>query len=231
MNINLIKEKLSCASMDCFQDDFFDNNFKKGIIKHVNYDGLAIEQNPNIIDKFNELISTYKPKRVLEIGTFHGGLTEIIRDLLDVNDLTNSEVKTYDVTLPNFVTEKLNKKNINLLEKNLFSHTYTDFLNDTTRAELFEYINGDGLTLVLCDGGSKKNEFRLISNLLKVGDIIMAHDYAPNPIYFESKMKNIFWNWLEIQDSDIEQSCLDNNLKPLLQESFIEVAWVCKIKE
>jgi hypothetical protein len=95
---------------------------------------------------------------------------------------------------------------------------------------LFDYINQPGLTIVLCDGGSKKNEFRLISSLIKEGDVIMAHDYAKNQDYFESNIKNKFWNWMEIQDSDINQSSNENNLNFLMQDEFEKVAWVCKQK-
>lgn len=227
----LIKQNLFCSGEECLKDNFFDVNFRNGIVTHASYKGLSIEQNPNIIDVFDTLISTYKPHRILEIGTFHGGLTLIIRDLLDLNELHNSDVLTYDVNTPNFMLEILGERKIITKTKNLFSHTYLDFNSVDSRKELFDYINQDGRTIVLCDGGSKKNEFRLISELLKIGDIIMAHDYSPNDEYFESNIKNKYWNWLEIQDSDIDESCAQHNLKPLMVDDFIKVAWVCKIKE
>jgi 2-hydroxy-3-keto-5-methylthiopentenyl-1-phosphate phosphatase len=104
------------------------------------------------------------------------------------------------------------------------------FESNETEKEIYDIINQEGISIVLCDGGSKKNEFNLLSNLLKKGDIIMAHDYAPNEIFFKQKMINNYWNWLEIQDSDIDFVCKKNNLVPYMNEEFIEVAWVCKIK-
>ena len=101
----LIKQNLFCSGEECLKDNFFDVNFRNGIVTHASYKGLSIEQNPNIIDVFDTLISTYKPHRILEIGTFHGGLTLIIRDLLDLNELHNSDVLTYDVNTPNFMLE------------------------------------------------------------------------------------------------------------------------------
>jgi hypothetical protein len=230
MHTTLIKQHLFCSGEECLKDDFFNTNLRNGIVTHASYKGLSIEQNPNIIDVFNTLISEYKPSRILEIGTFHGGLTFIVRDLLDLNNLHNSDVLTYDVNLPSFVTQVLDDKKITIKVKNLFSDTYLDFKSIDSRQELFDFINQDGRTIVLCDGGSKKNEFNLISSLLKTGDIIMAHDYSPNNEYFESNIKNIYWNWLEIQDSDIESPCEQYNLKPLMSDDFIKVAWVCKIK-
>ena len=59
----------------------------------------------------------------------------------------------------------------------------------------------------------------------------MAHDYCYDIQDFESNIKNKIWNWCEINESDIEESCNINNLKPYNQEVFNKAAWVCKIKE
>lgn len=231
MELETIKQHLFCSGQECLKDNFFDVNLRNGVITHASYKGLSIEQNPNIIDVFNTLISMYKPSRILEIGTFHGGLTFIMRDLLDLNHLHDSELLTYDVNTPNFMIQVLGDKKITTKTKNLFSDTYQHFNDDESKQELFDFINQNGRTIVLCDGGNKKNEFRLISSLLKSGDIIMAHDYSPNNEFFEAKIQNKYWNWLEIQDSDINMSCSEHNLKPLMVDEFIKVAWVCKIKE
>jgi predicted O-methyltransferase YrrM len=230
MEFNLLEKKLFCSGQDCLKNDFFNHNLKEGIITHASYGGLSIEQNPNILNVFNKLIGFTKPSRILEIGTFHGGLTSIMRDLLDINGLNKSDLLTYDVNTPNFLIIQLGDKKITVRTKNLFTDNYDKFRDDESKKELFDYINQPGLTIVLCDGGSKKNEFRLISSLLKEGDVIMAHDYAKNQDYFESNIKNKFWNWMEIQDSDINQSSNENNLNFLMQDEFEKVAWVCKQK-
>lgn len=59
----------------------------------------------------------------------------------------------------------------------------------------------------------------------------MAHDYAPNTEYFEQYMRNKIWNWHEIQDSDIIDSCEKYGLKPYMREEFLSVAWACFKKE
>jgi hypothetical protein len=222
---------LFCSGQDCLKDDFFNHNLSIGNITHASYRGLSIEQNPNIIDKFDELIKTIKPSRILEIGTFAGGLTLIMRDLLDLNELNDSDVLTYDVNVANYLINQLDNKKITVKTKNLFSDNYSDFKDDDSKKELIDYINQHGVTIVLCDGGSKKNEFRLISSILKIGDVIMAHDYAPNEEYFQEHIHSKTWNWLEIQDSDINDACLKNNLTPYMDDDFKQVAWVCKIKE
>jgi len=44
-------------------------------------------------------------------------------------------------------------------------------------------------------------------------------------------MKNRFWNWMEIQNSDISECSETNNLSEYMFDEFINVGWVCKIKE
>ena len=231
MSINSIKKYLFCSGQDCLNDDFFNKNLSIGNVTHASYKGISIEQNPNIIDVFNQLISEIKPSRILEIGTFAGGLTLIMRDLLDLNNLSESDVITYDVNTPNFLINQISNIKITVKVVNLFSDNYLDFKNEDSKNELINIIGQHGVTLVLCDGGSKKNEFNLISSLLKKGDVIMAHDYAPNDTYFQEHIKNKLWNWLEIQDIDIDESCINNNLKPYMDEEFKKVVWVCKIKK
>jgi hypothetical protein len=58
----------------------------------------------------------------------------------------------------------------------------------------------------------------------------MAHDYSPNENYFQEHINNKVWNWLEIQDLDINDSCLKNNLSPYMEDEFRKVVWVCKKK-
>jgi len=225
-----IKNKMSCSGNDCFDDDFFNKNLKNGIITHLVYSNLSVEQNPNIVYPFSNLISTIRPNRVIEIGTFAGGLTLIIRDILDNNGLYESEITTYDVNEATYLKEQMGSKKIIAKTKNLFSHSYSTFNDEDSKNEIVNLIQQDGLTLVLCDGGVKKNEFNLISPYLKIGDVIMAHDYAANLEEFENNIKGKVWNWMEIQDSDIDDCCSTFNLIPLNQEEFTKVAWVCKIK-
>lgn len=131
----------------------------------------------------------------------------------------------------NLINQINNNIKISVQVENLFSDNYLEFKSIESENKLRNIIQQDGCTLVLCDGGSKKNEFKLISPLLKIGDVIMAHDYSYNHKYFESHIKNKFWNWLEIQDDDIIEVSDKNGLYNFLQDDFINVAWVCKIKK
>lgn len=224
-NYSIILKKMSCGGLDCSSQDFYVN----GNIPHGSYDGLSIQQHFKIAIPFCDLIEKIKPSQVIEIGTAAGGLTLMIRDILDLYELKNTKLYTYDVSYPHYLMDRIEKNKIDILysQKNLFNGDYTD-LEDSE--EIKKIIQNDGPTIVLCDGGSKKNEFRLLSKYLKIGDIIMAHDYAPNVDYFEKEIKNKIWYWLEIQDSDIDSSIVDHNLIPYMFEQFRDVVWVCKQK-
>lgn len=186
-------------------------------------------QHTSVYEQFNILIKNIRPLKILEIGTSQGGLTLMLRDILNDNGLTDSVLRTYDIHEPKYLIDHIkNGSKIDLRVESIFNYAYNELSNAD---EVIDFIRSKGTTLVLCDGGSKKNEFRLLSNYLKNGDVIMAHDYAPNEKYFQEHIVNKIWNWLEIQDSDIQDSCIKNNLVPFMDEEFRNVVWVCKIKE
>jgi hypothetical protein len=199
---------------------------------HV-YKHATILQHGDIQNKLKDLFSQKMPSQILEIGTAAGGLSLMIRDILDEARLTNSQFRTYDV----FDSNRPELKSIieagakvDLRIKNVFNHAYSD-LQDDCIEEIQSFIQQEGTTIVMCDGGSKKNEFNILARFLKPGDIIMAHDYSPTLEYFEEHINNKIWNWLEIQDSDIQESVSKYNLEPFMQEDFQQVVWVCKIKK
>lgn len=198
---------------------------------HFVYKNLAISQHPDIFTFFKNLITTIKPARILEIGTSHGGLSLMIRDILDDNNLKETHMMTYDIYEQTFLKPLVVDRNTEVKTETLFCDHYKMFKDEETKNAISYYIRQSGTSLVLCDGGNKQSEFNLFSELIKQGDVIMAHDYAPNKEYFEQEMKNKIWNWHEIQDSDIIESCQSNGLKPYMREEFLNVAWACFKKE
>lgn len=183
-------------------------------------------QHEDVASKFEKLILEVKPKRILEIGTSSGGLTLLLRDLLDNNGFENVELRTYDVNDPQYLYR--HNKNIDIRVKNVFNHQYDELIE---KHEIVDFITQEGPTIVLCDGGSKINEFNILSQYIKKGDIIMAHDYSKNYEYFEQNIKNKIWNWCEITESHIQASSQINNLVPYMEDEFSSVVWVCKIKQ
>jgi cephalosporin hydroxylase len=193
---------------------------------HFVYKDLIISQHPNVGLPFNKLISEVNPKRILEIGTANGGLTLLLRDLLNSNGLFDSTIRTYDIIEQKNLKNK-NIQGIEIITKSPFNYPYSEL---EYPEEIKEFIQNEGVTLVLCDGGSKINEFRLISPFLKIGDVIMAHDYAHDERTFKKEIENKIWNWHEIQYSDIKESCKKNNLESYMIDEFKKVVWVCKKK-
>lgn len=225
-------EFLRCSGEDCFVNNRFQNNFLNDIIDHVSYRGVSIEQRPEVLYKFENLILESNPARIIEIGTFAGGLTLILKDIVDANNLS-TEIYTYDVAEATILKDHIQQRQLNKLfvrTKNLFNGAYSDFFSPETKQEIQELIQQPGLTILLCDGGCKKCEFNLLASFLKPEDIIMAHDYAPNSTFFQNQMNKKIWNWHEIQNSDIEMTIMQNGLVPLHKEAFLEVAWLCMRK-
>jgi hypothetical protein len=92
---------------------------------------------------------------------------------------------------------------------------------------IFDYIQSDGQTLVLCDGGNKPAEFNLFSRILKTDDIIMAHDYVIDNEYYDAYVKDNVWRWCEIKYKDISIAVDKYGLSSHMTDEFQEAAWAC----
>lgn len=196
---------------------FFAYKYKKN--KH----SYACSQVPNVDAAFRELFEKSSPSRILEIGTFHGGTAALMRDLLDELNLHSSIIKSFDVyEQPWF--KNLRSENLQIIIDNIFTHSYLDI----SKPEAIEsFIQSSGTTIVFCDGGSKINEFKIISKFLKPGDIIMAHDYTDTLENFNKNFKNKIWDWREIGDEHIGSTCEEQNLKPFLKDTMDKFALAC----
>ena len=97
---------------------------------HFVYKGLTIMQHPNVERAFEELLIDLKPTKVLEIGTSSGGLTLMIRDILDRVGLSETKLITYDVYDPQYLRHHVNDgANIDIRVENAFNHQYSDLEN------------------------------------------------------------------------------------------------------
>jgi predicted O-methyltransferase YrrM len=188
------------------------------------YLGMTAQQNHHAFESFYNLLVEVKPKRILEIGTALGGLTEFLKLMSDEMNM-NIDILSFDIAgRHNY--KKLRQKGIDIRVENIFEQNYTGLKN----MFVSDFIKREGVTLVLCDGGNKIKEFNILSKHLKKGDLIMAHDYAYDKETFISEIKLKYWNWHEISESDIEEVSMTQNLIPFMQENFNKAVWVCKIK-
>jgi cephalosporin hydroxylase len=185
--------------------------------------GHAAQQHHDVFGVFYNFLKETKPSRILEIGTALGGFTQFLK--IALNDLNNpAKILSYDIHRMDWYKD-LEANGIDVRVENVFGDNYS-----TVNQEVIDFIQADGTTIVLCDGGNKVGEFNLLSKYIKNGDFILAHDYVDNTENFISNYKDKIWNWHEIADNNIDQACSDNNLKSYNKEVFDKVVWVCKIK-
>lgn len=188
------------------------------------YQNWAAQQHYDIFEVFHNFLNKIKPSQILEIGTSLGGFTSFLNYTIKKCEI-NCKILSYDIHEHNWYNE-MRSNGIDLRIENVFKENYTE-----VKQEVIDYIKEDGTTLILCDGGNKVGEFNLLSNYIKRGDIIMAHDYAENELVFKNKIYMKKWNWHEISDKDIQDACIKNNLISYNKNIFDDVVWVCKIKE
>ena len=208
--------------------NYEDTVYKKSNLEHNDsistYDGWGAQQNPNAFEVFYNFLNEIKPLRILEIGTSLGGFTSFLNYATKRLNIP-CNILSYDIHFKDWYNDMINE-GIDVRVENVFNHHYTE-----VKQEVIDFIQQDGMTLILCDGGSKIHEFKILSNYMKNNDFIMAHDYSQNKETFKENVYMKIWNWHEIEDKDIQEACEKNNLISYNQEIFNTIAWVCKVKQ
>ena len=185
--------------------------------------GHTAQQSHNVYQVFYDFILEVKPNRILEIGTALGGFTEFLKIITDELNL-DTKILSYDISERQWYHQMI-EKGIDVRVENIFNEDWTG-----VKQEVVDFVQQDGTTIVLCDGGWKIGEFKIFSKLIKEGDYILAHDYSISKEIYESEIKDKIWNWCEITEQDIEESVIENNLKSYNQDKFSQAVWVCKVK-
>lgn len=183
------------------------------------YKGVEARQVSIFASIFTPFLEAEKFDYIIEIGTCRGGFTRFLKDASP-----NSFVISYDIhkqTGPEY-----DSSGIDLRVKNIFNQNMSKVVDD----EALWYLSLDKKKLILCDNGHKINEFNCLAKHLKVGDVIMAHDYAPTHEYFVQNLKDKIWNWCEIREDHISKVSEECGLVHYNQEEFQKIVWVCKKK-
>jgi len=188
------------------------------------YLGFACQQHHGIYRVFYDFLNDVKPSNILEIGTALGGFTQYLKYVNDLIGNTDCRILSYEIHYQNWY-EDMKAQGIDVRVENIFSTDYSE-----VKPEVIDFIRSPGTTIVFCDGGSKKDEFNILSYYLKNKDFILAHDYGYSRDIFLQTAHGKIWNWCEIIEADIEAAVSRNNLKDYKNEIFNEVAWTCKAK-
>lgn len=187
------------------------------------FQGHGAQQSHRAYRVFYDFLCTEKPARILEIGTALGGFTTFLRIVADECS-PGMEIMSFDISDKSYYDE-IRARNIDVRVQDVFGGDFK-----SVDQFVIDYIQKEGVTVVLCDGGWKVGEFNILSNYIKPGDYIMAHDYAPNREVFASDYDKKIWNWCEITDEDIKNACERNALLSYNRYGFNSAAWVCKTK-
>lgn len=207
-------------------------NIEEKITRKINLDindglssfmGMAAQQTHEVYEVFFNFIKEVRPTRILEIGTALGGFTQFLKW---VSDELNHPIEIWSFDVIEYPWYKdIIDTGVNLQIRNIFGENFS-----SVEQSVIDFIQDSGTTIVLCDGGYKIGEFNILSNYLKSGDFIMAHDYSENREKFESEINRKKWNWFEISNDNIKDSCVKNNLEYYKKETFENVVWTCRQK-
>jgi cephalosporin hydroxylase len=181
-------------------------------------------QMPEAFDVIENFIRTTSPVHILEIGTATGGLTSFINY---VGKESNDAFKMISVDIyeqPQYSV--LREEGVTVLVENIFDWNNNTIINKEVRTMLLDNTR----KIIFCDGGNKIKEFNLLAQYLRPHDFILAHDYVENRDTFASSFNGVRWNWMEISDADILDTCATYNLVDYNRPVFSNVVWTCKEK-
>jgi hypothetical protein len=168
----------------------------------------------------HRVLGALRPARVLEIGTAEGGFAYCLRDALDALGMTTVPVLSFDIA-GRGGHEAVRAAGVDVRIQNVFGPSYRKI-----DARVAGYVRLPGTSLVLCDGAHKIQEFAALAPLLKPGDVIGAHDYAPDWDYFVRHVRGRSWDWLEFTDAAAAVPAAAHGLTPWRPEDLCPVHWL-----
>lgn len=175
--------------------------------------GFPMSQNRYAIPAWSYLLEKVVPSTIVEIGTSEGGMSCL---LALVALRTGAMFNTVDIEN---CMNKETRKILDILCEPPAGFCQYDAFGETCRALLLDRLARPGVALILCDGGNKGREFSEFAPMLKVGDIIAAHDARGR----ES------WPWQEFQPNLFRDFMIEHCLEEFMPEIFLETGWfVCR---
>lgn len=182
---------------------------------NVKINGLEMAQNLIAPAAWSLAILQHKPSMVIEIGTSKGGMSSLLSACVSKY---GGEFHTFDV-------HNDGDYNQYPLYGNSTFHLQNCFVG---AGDIGDLISRSGLCFVLCDGGNKPMEFNIFSDMLKVGDVIAAHDWIDETVPGYSPL---YWGWCETPTARLQEAINRNSLVDFEPKWFRYSAWCCKQKQ
>lgn len=185
------------------------------------YRGIHCRQTRRVfdaLDRLKEALVENPPKTIVEIGTFHGAFTRLLRDheISEGTDMATFDIDAFKMDPVEGVT-----------------HHVCDIWKSSSRTLIKDLADRPGRCLVFCDGGNKALEIKTFCSYLKPGDLILGHDYAKDVSVMSNK--DIIGNWppeqYELQFEDIKFALELNNFEPFLENEMQKAMWGCFVKK
>lgn len=175
------------------------------------YQGVKMQQQPEALAEIEKILRSERPSRVIELGTGHGGFALFLRD---VCASIGCEFSTHDVRAP---ADEV-RQHLPFVE--------LDFHRAEGVARLVPQIGSPGKTILIVDGGDKPLEFNTYAEHLKLGDLLLAHDYCRDREHFARDFLGKLWNWCEITWADVAVTCQRLGLSRCYEGSLSEFVWL-----
>ena len=175
------------------------------------FEGVHLGQTPEVENYFKNLVTYFD--RIIEIGTYAGGLSLLMYRY----KLENTELISYDIN-----------SEFNTVNKSIpIDFRIGDVFEENVRNEIISLITEkDKRILLICDGGNKNEEFNLFSKYLKLGDVIMIHDFKESDDDFDIVKNNCGWVYPpESSLEKIQQSINENYLIPFNYDKAKSIIW------
>lgn len=195
--------------------------------------GFHACQTAHVLDFFNYLFDRLEEecdytnidrgtplKRIIELGCGGGGLSTFLALYCCEHDV---EYHLFDYGPNTYYPKPISRLGAIFHHCNIFEENVAKFIT--------ELIQREGISLVLCDNGDKVREFNTYAAVVKVGDIICAHDYSDSMEKFMREMHGNVWDSMEISHKDIRESCDKFSLATFHEGIANQQAWTCRRRE
>lgn len=177
--------------------------------KHISeYRGVMVQQRPAAFPLIHSLALEESVDQIIEIGTFHGGLSLFLADN-KMYDVHTFDIINHNPSLP--TSERLNR------------YFYDSFSNECK--SYITNLTKNKKTLWLFDGGNKAKEVNFYCDIIKEGEVAMAHDFAPDEQSFNYLKNNDIWLWHEINDSAFNPVYFDKHQS--FEDIWKNTVWGC----